>query len=492
MKTLYLINHSHTDIGYTARQEDIAMYHVDFIRQAMHIIDAELKSKAQSDFVWTCENYWQVENFFEHATDKEKKRFKDYVEYGYIDVGLNYLNMTELVDHDVLEESLGKARRFADTIRRPLNSAMMADINGMSWSYDVALLDNDITNLFTCVHTHHGMYPLFDRQMPFWWEDKSGRKLLVWNGEHYHLGNEFYLMPDAQNSYSINDEYNGDMTTPQLEIAHKRITKYFAALEKKGYPYNFAPAMISGFISDNAGPNKNILDVITQWNELYGQDIMIRMIGINEFFSILRDQTSIEIPTYSGDWNDWWADGVGSTPSSTKIYRGAQRKYHLNRLLDKDDTVNNEKLIQAEKNMMLFAEHTWGYSSSVSEPWNTLVNELDYRKSDYAIQASKQMNLLYNQIIDTKYDHAYPSANRNKSYRVVNPHAQDVAEPTKLILEYWESIDGQRITNQLLSLIEVYDMDTGEVYSRQIKPTSRAYEIEIVVTLKALETKRFG
>lgn len=34
---LYLIHHSHTDIGYTDRQEKIERYHVDFIKQAIDI-----------------------------------------------------------------------------------------------------------------------------------------------------------------------------------------------------------------------------------------------------------------------------------------------------------------------------------------------------------------------------------------------------------------------------------------------------------------------
>ena len=38
-KTLYLIHHSHTDIGYTDRQEKISRYHVNFIKQAMAILD---------------------------------------------------------------------------------------------------------------------------------------------------------------------------------------------------------------------------------------------------------------------------------------------------------------------------------------------------------------------------------------------------------------------------------------------------------------------
>ena len=36
---IYVIQHAHTDIGYTQRQEKITRYYQDFIRQAMQILD---------------------------------------------------------------------------------------------------------------------------------------------------------------------------------------------------------------------------------------------------------------------------------------------------------------------------------------------------------------------------------------------------------------------------------------------------------------------
>ena len=41
MWNVYLIHHSHTDIGYTERQEKIMRYHYDFIRQAIDRFGAE-------------------------------------------------------------------------------------------------------------------------------------------------------------------------------------------------------------------------------------------------------------------------------------------------------------------------------------------------------------------------------------------------------------------------------------------------------------------
>ncbi|MBJ8192962.1 hypothetical protein JDS79_40185, partial [Bacillus cereus] len=53
---IYAIHHSHTDVGYTERQEKIQQYHVDFIRQALHIL-REIESGRRPEwkgFKWVC------------------------------------------------------------------------------------------------------------------------------------------------------------------------------------------------------------------------------------------------------------------------------------------------------------------------------------------------------------------------------------------------------------------------------------------------------
>ena len=50
---VYVIQHSHTDIGYTERQDKIIRYHYDFIRQAIDILDEiHGNGEAPEGFVW--------------------------------------------------------------------------------------------------------------------------------------------------------------------------------------------------------------------------------------------------------------------------------------------------------------------------------------------------------------------------------------------------------------------------------------------------------
>ncbi|KRG15803.1 glycosyl hydrolase [Lederbergia galactosidilytica] len=480
---LYLIQHSHTDIGYTDRQEKIERHHVDYIKSAIDSIDAiESGTKKEWEgFKWTCENFWQVEQFLENCNEEYSQKFKKYVQAGFIDISLTYLNMTELVDNEILDQKFQKGREYAETNELDLNSAMTADINGFSWGYAETLYKNGIVNLFTCVHTHHGMFPLYKKQIPFWWETPKGHKILVWNGDHYHMGNQFMLIP---NSYRINKGSATVTTSDQMDIAEQRIFTYLENLEEEDYPFDFIPNMISGIGTDNSPPNPRLMEMIHKWNAKHGEQVEIELITLNEFFLFLRKQ-AIDIPTYSGDWTDWWADGVGSTPAPTKIYRDAQRKYHLSKKLDPEDKLGKLPFLkEAEYQLMLYAEHTWGYNSSVREPWNTLVNDLDFRKAAYATNANRLISKNLDEVLSNLGEVAH-QIDRKQFFKVVNPHHNRVTDYTSIQMKNWEHIDGAYLDNS----IEVVDCQTNEVLDSQLTSISRGNQIEFAITLDPKEER---
>ncbi len=179
-KTLLLIHHTHTDIGYTEQQQRIERWQVDFIRQAMDIVRGS--RSRQDPFRWVCECFRAVEQFSLQADETERAEFIQMLKQGEIGLSANYLNFNELPGLDLLRKVTERARSFANQYQVPLDSAMTADINGFGPGFARALLDNGVENLFTCIHTHHGRYPLDRAQTPFWWQTPAGDRLLVWSG----------------------------------------------------------------------------------------------------------------------------------------------------------------------------------------------------------------------------------------------------------------------------------------------------------------------
>lgn len=101
------------------------------------------------------------------------------------------------------------------------------------------------------------------------------------------------------------------------------------------------------------------------------------MVSLQELYAAIKDDLT-DAPVYKGDLTDWWADGVGSTPYAVKHYKEAQHKYHLCERLDKKAGEKYPELWRtAQDNLMLYAEHTWGHSSTITNPYDTMVLNLD-------------------------------------------------------------------------------------------------------------------
>ncbi|GGP12931.1 glycosyl hydrolase [Oceanobacillus neutriphilus] len=489
---MYVVHHSHTDIGYTERQEKIERYHVDFIKQAIDILNLIHQGDASEweGFRWTCENTWQVENFIKSANESYRNDFKKYIQSGEIDISGNYLNMTELVDQEVLNRKLKAGLELAESLGYRPTSAMTADINGYAWGYAESLYQNGVENLFSCIHPHHGLFPLNQKQTPFYWESPEGNKVLVWIGEHYHLGNELGIVPNGGTSYTIRDELSLNMHSEPFQVAEKRIYRYIENLIKEDYPFQFVPIMASGVISDNAPPNARIIEFIDAWNQKHSENIEMEMITLKDFFYILRENSQ-DIPTYKGDWNDWWADGVGSTPLGVKQFREAQRKYRLSHKLDPQRKISDEKQIEEYlDNSMRYAEHTWGYSTSVSEPWDGLVNSLQQRKAGYATKADEAISKNLDFILAERGEVSL-IPDRNRKYKVINPHSEKITDTASLFIGHWEKFDNMHLNGEELNtFLEVIDSHTKEVLPHQIMPTaSNGYNCEFLITLESKEEK---
>jgi hypothetical protein len=497
---MYLIHHSHTDIGYTERQEKLMNYHKDFILQAVKILNDIHSGKILGceGFKWQCENQWQIENFYASATAEQIENFEKYVKTGEIGLSGNYLNMTELVDRKVLLSRTMKAKKYGDRIGVKIESGMSADINGYAWGYPDVLSEGGVENLLCALHPHHGMFALNKKQQPFYWQGPKKNKVLVWGGEHYHMGNEMFLCPHGGTSYlifdDIREELGGSIRTSgveetkkkEIEIAQTRILRYVENLDKEGYQYDFFPLMVSGAITDNAPPNEDIAKRVNELNKIFNGKVTIKMVTLDEFFQKVRS-SEVTIPTYEGDFTDWWADGVGSTANAVKICREAQRKYDLCEKLDPENKLGNAELLEkAAENIMLYAEHTWGYSSSISEPWDSLVACLEKKKDAYAINAntdiSKNLDLVLSKLGEVSID-----AHKCQRYKVVNPHPFRYNGIVKLYIEYWEYLDGNPLNSG--AKLEATDEKTGEKLVCQGHKISRAHEVEVAVDLAPGEEK---
>ncbi|MBN2565822.1 MAG: glycoside hydrolase, partial [Candidatus Eisenbacteria bacterium] len=400
--TLYLIHHSHTDVGYTDIQSLVVRRQVDFIRQVLRAVEATapLAGEHFDGFRWTCETFWAVERFLEEASSVESDAFARAVREGDIGLSGSYLNLNELVDYESLLRLFGRAAEYGGSVGAVVDSAMTADVNGYSWGFAQAMLQNGIRNLLTCIHTHHGMFPLGRQQTPFWWESHRGERVLVWSGEHYHFGNELGIAPAAVSSYLTKDECDARMIFgDHWAVAELRIPRYLSLLESADYPYDFAPIAVSGLRSDNAPPSPAIAGFVSRWNREHGDLCRMKMSTLSGFFRVVRS-ASVELPVHRGDWPDWWSDGPAGNPVSTALFRNAQRCLRRYRSLRaRYPWIPARGTEAAENNLALYAEHTFGHANSMSEPWHPIVHAVAETKRAYAAMAHDEVRGLLDEAL---------------------------------------------------------------------------------------------
>lgn len=482
--TIYLVHHTHTDLGYTDLQVKLARDHAEFIEQALGIIEVGERGNRPEwqGFKWTCECFWSIEQFLRTASPAGRQRLAHAIERGSFGLSGTYLHFNELIDDHLLRCAVARAADFGREIGQPVECALSADINGFSWGYAQALFDHGIRNLATCVHGHHGMPPLGHRQLPFYWVTPKGDEVLVWNGEHYNLGNVLGLCPGGLINFMFHDEFgDAPRTKRYAEIAEVRLSRYLAQLERDEYPYSFVPIMVSGTASDNAPPNPEIATFVAEWNSRHGSSALLHMSTLEDFFKEVR-ASDIPIPHVAGDWPDWWSDGVGSSPQETRLYRHAQREYRYFRELSRNSGLEpSSRKRDLEQQLLLFAEHTFGHSDSITLPWNPLVQAVGACKKAHAANAcalvGEAMDEAFSSLGETPY-----TSKRGFRFRVMNAMPWPIDDHAAVIVEHQEFWQAEREAI-------IVDVNSGAEIPSQKEPAPRGYSYRFPVQLAPGENK---
>lgn len=473
---LFIVQHSHIDLGFTDRQEVIADYHRGFVRQAVELAlsPAQRARQPEARFKYTIEGFWSLEQFLRSATAQDRRQLSKALKSGYVELTAGYFHLTELLDQELLRSTLQPGQHFARKEGLQLNAAMSCDVNGFSWGFSDVLAEAGVRYLSTNINTHHGGVPFGQPMTPFYWQTPTGKRLLVWNGMTYHRANVLGLMgyyaPDTILGFpglDLPPRHNYE-DLHDLSMAERKLLPTLAHLEKTGYPYSFLPLMGSALYTDNGPAGDQYCDIIRQWNAKYGDRIRIRTATLAEFFQHL-EKTVQNIPTHRGDWTDWWSDGVAATPLDTLLYRNAQRTRHLVRKLDpQHHTVSPERIAAIDQKLALYAEHTFGYSNTASH--SLLTHQVFTRKTMHAVLADELAGQALVEVLRARGEGEF-SARRPFAYKVINPLDRAVAAAVALPVDYWEE-------PYLADGVHVVDAQ-GRTLPTQVEPAPRG---RVVIT----------
>lgn len=380
--TVYLVQHTHTDIGYTKPQTEILSEHLRYIDYAIEYCELTKDYPDDAKFRWTCESAWAVDEYLKNRPEEQVGKLKKYIAEGQIEVASMYFNMSEIVDENSFKTFLQPIKEFRKQ-GIPSVLAMQNDVNGIAWCLADYLPDLGVKYLWMGEHHYKSQVP-FDMPTVFQWESPSGKSIRTYRADHYNTGNFWGI-----------DQ--GDIQKTEPNLLH-----YLSELERKQYPFNAVGVQYSGYFTDNSPPSIVECKLIREWNEKYAYP-KLRSATASEFMDYIAEQYGDEIPVYRAAYPDWWTDGFASAARET----AASRKTHsditaveglLSMAVLKNKSLPqtiHQRIGHIHESLLFYDEHTFGASESVSDPLCENSQVQWGEKSAYAWEAVKRTQMLY-------------------------------------------------------------------------------------------------
>ncbi|MEN8187875.1 MAG: glycoside hydrolase family 38 C-terminal domain-containing protein [Bacteroidota bacterium] len=378
---IYLVQHTHTDIGYTRPQTEILPEHLRYIDHALDYCDQTDDYPDAAKFRWTIETSWSLREYLKSRPQEQIDRLIKRLKEGRIEATGMFLNFSEIIDEPALVTQT-KTLRMLKENGVDVITAMQNDVNGIGWSMVDNYHNTDVKYLTMGIHAHRARKP-FNKPTTFWWQSPAGNRLLAYRSEHYQYAN----------TLGIN--------TSEQDVLRNNISKYLSGLEEKNYPYNKVALQFSGYVTDNSPPSTEACDIIKEWNEKYEWP-KLRSSLSSELPVYLEEQHQDEIPEKKVAWPDWWTDGTASAANETKVVRETQTSMvaitsilAMGKIMGValPEDLQNE-IEEVYDNILFYDEHTHGASESVSDPLvQNTINQWAM-KSAYAWEASKKAHAL--------------------------------------------------------------------------------------------------
>ncbi len=455
--TVYMLPHSHTDIGYTEIQTDIEK------RQVQNLIDGMAAAKRTASypegarFIWNVEVLWAADLYLHRLSDAQKAEFLAAVKNGQVVLNGMYLNeLTGLCRPEELVRLFRYATTLAEKTGATIDSAMISDVPGYTWGTVTAMAHAGIKYFSTAPNYFDRIGTILREweNKPFYWVGPDGKsRVLVWI--------PFW-------GYAMSHRY-GKMS-PQL------VEDFYEGLEKRGYPYDIAHVRWSGH-GDNAIPDPAICEFVKEWNAEYASPRFI-ISGTGEAFRAFEERYGKQLPEVRGDWTPYWEDGAGSSAIETGMNRHSSDRLAQAETLFamfQPKTYPAAAFEDAWNSVILYSEHTWGAWCSVNEPERKETREQWVIKQSYALAADKKSRDLLAASLGEDAGHASTAAS---GIEIINTLAWPRTDLVTLSKEL--STSGDRVLDHKDRPVPSQRLSTGELVflATDIPPlASRIYRV---------------
>jgi alpha-mannosidase len=426
---IYVLPHSHVDIGYTNTQAKVLKLHLDNIDESIALAEKTQHYPAAARFKWTTEAIWVVDNYLALASKEKKDRFWNAVKKGWISLDGAYGNInTSLTDSRQLMQMFSKSQKLAKEQGIEINTLFQGDVPGASWGLAAQVEQTGIKYFLSGPNASDRIGNLAKWQdKPFYWLSPSGKqKLLFWQCQPYSIG--YQLKGDKiPNFFTMEDPKPFYTGHPAKNFLNPYLFEYLDELARKGFPYDMS--IMTWAMSDNAPIDPELPDAVKAWNEKYASPQLI-ITSTKQFFVDFEKKYADKIPSFAGDYTEYWTDGVSSAAKETALSRNLSDQL---KQADAIWAIRNQTAYPSKdfdeswKNLLLFNEHTWGAFNSVSHPDDEKVISEWAVKQSYVLKAKDIIDTLRSQSLQRSLtDNSITKNNQIDVYNTVSWSRTDV------------------------------------------------------------------
>lgn len=352
-RSIYLIPHTHNDIGYTDLQTVVEQKQWRYLEDALRLIDRTNEYPPDARYKWNIEILWPIESWLRQASAAKKEQFLDAVNSGRIGLNALYVNpLTGLMNAVEMSHLTDYARSFSYRYSSPITTAAISDVPGFTWGLAPALSQSGIKYFASAPNSGDRIGYVIDQwgDKPFYWESQSGsEKVLCWvAGSSYASFHQATL----------------------AKAGHERIMKLIRNLDETGYPYEIY--YLPYTLGDNQGNDSTLSDYVRQWNERYRSPRLVIATHL-QLFTDFENNCGSKIPVIRGDFTPYWEDGAASTAFETALGRAAADRLIQGQAIwsmKNPSHYPENGFYQAWRDVMLWDEHTWGADKSITNPDN--------------------------------------------------------------------------------------------------------------------------
>jgi hypothetical protein len=372
---VYLLPHSHVDIGYTDIQPAVERKHCQILDQALELCRKTADYPPGARFKWNSEVLWPIDSYLRQASPKKKQQLVDAIRAGQVELHALYAN--ELAGLCRPEEllrlmqcSLALGRRCGVMV----DAAMITDTPGCPWGMVPAMAQAGVK--YCAIGSNDG--------------HRIGHSMMAWQDKPF-----YWLAPDGQQKVLCWMPFKGYTLGIGGYKLDRQLPEHLAQLQRKGYPYDIVQLQWC-VGSDNGPPDATLPEVVKNWNAKHVYPKLV-IATTSELFREFEKRYSPKIPLVRGDFTPYWEDGASSTARETAINRtAAERLVQAETLwaMFNPRQYPAAEFADAWRNVILYDEHTWGAGNSISEPEKQNVNDSWKIHQAFALDADAQSRML--------------------------------------------------------------------------------------------------